>query len=295
MKMSLRLVFPLLITAALCCAQSEVASAPAGSAPAVNPPPAASADTGKDSGTPASTALAPANAVPIQGGAQNTTPGAAPAPAATTAQTPGAPVPAPDLPPVRKTGAEVKPAAGKTPAATTAAGVAKGTTKETQPYVIGALDVLAVKVWGQQNLTSMYAVAADGTISMPLIGDVTADGLTREQLKEAISKKLAECCFNNDPEVDVQVEKINSKRYFVYGGVGRAGEYPLIRPTTLMDAFSEVGGFRDFSNTKKIRIQRMLPSGQTTELKFNYKEVSKGKNMEQNILIQNGDRIFVPE
>lgn len=130
---------------------------------------------------------------------------------------------------------------------------------------------------------------------MPLIGDVVADGLTKDQLKAAISKKLAECCFNNDPEVDVQVEKINSKRYFVYGGVGRAGEFPLVRPTTVMDALSEVGGFRDFANTKKIRIQRMLPNGQTTELKFNYKDVSKGKNMEQNILLQNGDRIFVPE
>ena len=130
---------------------------------------------------------------------------------------------------------------------------------------------------------------------MPLIGDITADGLTREQLKDAISKKLAECCFNNDPEVDVQVEKINSKRYFVYGGVGHQGQYQLIRPTTVMDALSEVGGFGSFSNTKKIRIQRTLPSGQVTELKFNYKEVSQGKNMQQNILLQNGDRIFVPE
>jgi polysaccharide biosynthesis/export protein len=253
MKMSLRLVFPLLFAAALCCAQSEVASAPGGSTPVVNSPPAASAVTGKDVGT--------------------------------TPQTQAAPVPAPDLPPTRKPGADVKPAAG----------AAKGTAKESQPYVIGALDVLSVKVWGQQNLTSMYAVAADGSISLPLIGDIAADGLTREQLKEAISKKLAECCFNNDPEVDVQVEKINSKRYFVYGGVGHAGEYPLIRPTTVMDAMSAVGGFGQFSNTKKIRIQRTLPSGQVTELKFNYKEVSQGKNMEQNILIQNGDRIFVPE
>jgi polysaccharide export outer membrane protein len=288
MRVSPKVVFTLLCAVALCCAQSEVAPVPAGSALAVNPAaavnqgPAAAADAGKESTAPAQT-----NAVQVNGATQNT----APSPTATRAQaTPGpsvtSPVAAPDLPPVRKPETEVKP-----PAARTAA----GPTKEPQPYVIGPLDVLSIKVWGQQNLTSLYAVAAEGTISMPLIGDVVADGLTKDQLKAAISKKLAECCFNNDPEVDVQVEKINSKRYFVYGGVGRAGEFPLVRPTTVMDALSEVGGFRDFANTKKIRIQRMLPNGQTTELKFNYKDVSKGKNMEQNILLQNGDRIFVPE
>lgn len=264
MKVSLKCVFTLLCSVALCCAQSEVAPAPSGSAPAVNS--SAGASPAENQKTEAVAIKQPTS----------------------DATTPTASVP--DLPPARKPGSDAKAAVGSKPAE--AGGKAKA---DAQPYVIGALDVLSVKVWGQQNLTSMYAVAADGTISMPLIGDLTADGLTREQLKDSISKKLAACCFNNDPEVDVQVEKINSKRYFVYGGVGRAGEYPLIRPTTIMDALSEVGGFRDFANTKKIRIQRTLPSGQTTELKFNYKDVSTGKNMEQNILILNGDRIFVPE
>ncbi len=276
MKVSMKFVFILLCSVALCCAQSEVALAPARSAPTVN-----SSTGAGPAESPKTDAAAPAGSSAPTTSAQT----------AATQTAPGAtPVAVPDLPPARKPGSEAKAAAGSKPAE------AGGKTKaDAQPYVIGALDVLSVKVWGQQNLTSMYAVAADGTISMPLIGDLTADGLTREQLRDAISRKLAECCFNNDPEVDVQVEKINSKRYFVYGGVGRAGEYPLIRPTTIMDALSEVGGFRDFANTKKIRIQRTLPSGQTTELKFNYKEVSNGKNMEQNILILNGDRIFVPE
>jgi polysaccharide export outer membrane protein len=288
MKVSMKFVFILLCSVALCYAQSEVALAPAGSAPTVNSSTGASpAENPKtDAGSikqQAPEASAPAASSAPTTSAQTAATQTTPAPGAT-------PVTVLDLPPARKPGSEAKAAAGSKPAE------AGGKTKaEAQPYVIGALDVLSVKVWGQQNLTSMYAVAADGTISMPLIGDLTADGLTREQLRDAISRKLAECCFNNDPEVDVQVEKINSKRYFVYGGVGRAGEYPLIRPTTIMDALSEVGGFRDFANTKKIRIQRTLPSGQTTELKFNYKEVSNGKNMEQNILILNGDRIFVPE
>jgi polysaccharide export outer membrane protein len=190
------------------------------------------------------------------------------------------------LPPARKPGTEQKTATDNNSSAGKAA-------SGTAPYVIGPLDVLIIKVWGQANLSGPVDVTPDGTISMPLIGEVKADGLTKEQLKEAVATKLGD--FLNSPEVDVQVAKINSKRFFVYGGVGRQGEFPLVRPTTVMDAMSSVGGFRDFSNTKKIRIQRAMPNGAIQEFKFNYKDVSKGKNMEQNILLQNGDRIFVPE
>jgi polysaccharide export outer membrane protein len=96
--------------------------------------------------------------------------------------------------------------------------------------------------------------------------------------------------FLNSPEVDVQVLKVNSKRYFVYGGVGRPGEYPLVEETTVMDALSIVSGFKDFANKKKIYVLRG-----TQKFNFNYNEVSKGKNLEQNIQLQSGDRIFVPE
>jgi len=125
-------------------------------------------------------------------------------------------------------------------------------------------------------------------ISLPLVGQIKADGLTKEQLKEAIVGHLKE--FLNSPEVDVQVLKVNSKRYFVYGGVGRPGDYPLVQETTIMDALSNVGGFKEFSNKKKIYVLRG-----TQKFNFNYNDVSHGKNMEQNILLQNGDRVFVPE
>ena len=193
-----------------------------------------------------------------------------------------------DVPPARKTdiqGTNDK-AADKAPAG-------RRSEKDASPYVIGPLDILIVKVWGQPNLSGPVDVASDGNISLPLINDVKADGLTKEQLKAELTKRLSD--FLNNPEVDVQVAKINSKSYFVYGGVGRAGEYPLIKPTTIMDAMSAVGGFREFANTKKIYIMRTLPSGEVKKFTFNYKEVSKGKNMEQNIFLQNGDRIFVPE
>jgi polysaccharide export outer membrane protein len=160
------------------------------------------------------------------------------------------------------------------------------------PYLIGPLDVLVIKVWGQQNLTGPVDVAADGNISMPLIGDVKADGLTKEQLKGEIARRLSE--YLNNPEVDVQVVKINSKSFFVYGAVGKPGEYPLIKATTVLDAMSSVSGFGGFANTKKIYILRKAPSGEMKKIYFNWKEVSQGKRMEQNIYLQNGDRIFVP-
>jgi len=155
------------------------------------------------------------------------------------------------------------------------------------PYVIGPLDVISVKVWNNTNLTSTLDVGPDGMISLPLIGQVKADGLTKEQLKEALAKSLGE--YLNSPEVDVQVLKVNSKRYFVYGEVSKPGEFPLVQETTIMDALATVGGFRDFANQKKIYLMRG-----TQKFDFNYKDVSKGKHLEQNIVIQNGDRIYVP-
>lgn len=176
----------------------------------------------------------------------------------------------------KKTAAGAKPAAGAT---------------EPKAYVIGPLDVLYIKVWKQPDLSGAINVGPDGMISMQLIGQIKADGLTANQLRDVITQKLKECCVNNpEGEVDVQVAKNNSKRYYVYGGVLKPGEFPLDRDTSVMDALSLVGDFKEFANKKKIRILR----GAKTYY-FNYIEVSKGKHMEQNILLENGDRIFVQE
>lgn len=191
-----------------------------------------------------------------------------------------------------------KPAApadkAKVPEATPQAAPSKSTVASPSPsqkrYVIGPLDVLFIKVWNQPQLSGAVDVRPDGILSMSLIGEVKADGLTASQLKDAIQTRLSD--FLNNPEVDVQVAKVNSKRYFVYGGVGRPGEFPLIETTTIMDALSQVGGFKDFAKQNKITIQR---GAQTFH--FNYKDFSKGKNMDKNanIELQNGDRIYVPE
>ncbi len=155
------------------------------------------------------------------------------------------------------------------------------------PYVIGPLDVLYVRVWGNQNLTGLVDVRPDGMISMPLIGEIKADGVTVSVLRESLRAKLED--FLIKPEVDVQVTKVNSKKFYIFGEVGKPGEFPLVGALTVLDALSNAGGFRDFANQKKIYILRG-----TKKLPFNYKEVSQGKHMEQNIKLENGDRIFVP-
>lgn len=161
-----------------------------------------------------------------------------------------------------------------------------------KPYVYGALDVVVVKVYNQANLSGAFAISSDGFISIPVVGELKAEGLTSRELSAELTQRLKECCINNpEGEVDVQLGRNNSKRYFVYGAVLRGGEFPLDRDDmTVMDILSNVGGFKDFAKKKKIRILQ----GSKTFL-FNYMDVSKGKHMEQNIVIQNGDRIFVDE
>lgn len=154
-------------------------------------------------------------------------------------------------------------------------------------YVIGSQDVVLVRVWREQELSSLYVVRPDGKISMPLIGDVSAGGSTPDELKERITTALE--VFMNKPDVMIEVRQVNSKRYFITGEVGRPGPYPLVTPVTMLEAISNAGGLRDFANGKKIVVLR---NGE--RIKFNYKEVIKGKNSEQNILVENGDHIIVP-
>jgi polysaccharide export outer membrane protein len=156
-----------------------------------------------------------------------------------------------------------------------------------RPYVIGPLDVLEIRVWNDPKLSGMYSVRPDGMIAFPLIGELKADGFTVPGLTQIVRQKLL--AVMNDPNVNIQVAKINSKRVFVFGGVQRPGEMGLVENMTVLDALSNVG-FKDFANVKKIVIVRG-----NERFRFNYKDAIKGKHMEQNIYLQNGDRIFVPE
>jgi polysaccharide export outer membrane protein len=160
-----------------------------------------------------------------------------------------------------------------------------GAPVDPKTYVIGPEDVLFISVFREPELSGSVGVRPDGKITKPLIGDMQAGGLTPErlgaQLKQAFSS------FIKNPDVQVTVAQVNSKRYTIAGEVMRPGPYPLVLPTTVFEALSNVG-FRDFANTKKIVIIRG-----TERIKFNYNDVLKGKHLEQNILLQAGDTIYV--
>jgi len=160
--------------------------------------------------------------------------------------------------------------------------------KPLKTYVIGPLDVLEGKVWNNANLSNIADVRTDGLISMPLVGEVVASGLTVSELTAAIKEKLNSVII--EPEVNIQVIRYNSKKYSIFGGCYKQGEFPLVGEVTVLDAFANCGGFKDFANLKGVYILR---GGQ--KLKFNYKDVIKGKHMEQNIPLESGDRIVIPE
>ena len=154
-------------------------------------------------------------------------------------------------------------------------------------YVIGAQDVLSIKVWREQDFTGLYTVRPDGKITIPLIGDVQASGLTPERLGDQLKQGLTN--YINSPDVSVSLQSVGSKKFFITGEVNRPGEYILAVPTKVFDALSNSGGFRDFANKKKIIIIRGAD-----RLRFNYQDILRGKNLEQNIFLENGDTVVVP-
>jgi polysaccharide export outer membrane protein len=162
-----------------------------------------------------------------------------------------------------------------------------GVAVDPKTYEIGAQDILSIKVWREQDFTGLYTVRPDGKITLPLIGDVQASGLTPERLGEQLKQGLSN--FINSPDVSVSLQTVGSKKFYITGEVNRPGEYVLAIPTKVFDALSNSGGFRDFANKKKIIIIRG-----TDRLKFNYQDILKGKNLDQNIFLENGDTVVVP-
>lgn len=155
-------------------------------------------------------------------------------------------------------------------------------------YIIGPEDVLLVRVWREAELSGPVTVRPDGVITMQLLGEVKASGQTPESLAKDIRGRLEEK-FMKNPEVTVTVSAVHSKKYFIQGEVNRTGPFPLLVPTTVLEALVNAGGFRDFAKQTKIFVMRG-----PKRVYFNYKDFMKGKNPQQNILLQNGDIIVVP-
>lgn len=158
-------------------------------------------------------------------------------------------------------------------------------------YVIGPQDVLDVDVWKEQELTRTIEVRPDGKISLPLLNDVQASGLTPMQLAANITDGLKK--FITDPQVTVIVTDIRSQRVYILGEVTHPGAYPLLPGMNVLQALSSAGGFTMFANTKKIYVLRQQ-AGKQEKFPFNYKEAISGKRADQNIVLRAGDQIVVP-
>lgn len=153
-------------------------------------------------------------------------------------------------------------------------------------YRIGPEDVISIMVWREKEMSGMFIVRPDGRITLPLAGEVAVADLTPEQVQAKVIELYSK--FINKPEVSVALARVGSKKYYLVGQVLRTGIFPLVVPTTILEAINAAGGFQEFANRKKVIILR----GNKT-IPFNYEEVIKGKKMEQNILVENGDHIIV--
>lgn len=158
-------------------------------------------------------------------------------------------------------------------------------------YVIGPQDVLDVNVWKEPKISRTVPVRPDGKISLPLLNDIQAAGLTPEQLSSKITSKLHK--YLENPQVTVIVTAINSRRIYLMGEVGRPGVFPMLPNMTVLQALSEAGGFTPFAKLKDIYVLRNV-NGHQVKYPFNYKDVIKGDKPQENLVLKPGDTIVVP-
>jgi polysaccharide export outer membrane protein len=175
-------------------------------------------------------------------------------------------------------------------AAPAPAGLASAAGAAIDSYVIGESDVLTITVWKEPTLSGSLLVRPDGMVSVPLLGDVLASGLTPLQLADQIATKLKK--YIQDPNVSVVLTQINSKKIYLLGEVAKKGPVEMTPGMTLLEAISSAGGLTDYANAKKIYILRN-EAGKHQKIPVHYKEALKG-NSELNLVLKFGDTIVVP-
>ena len=159
-------------------------------------------------------------------------------------------------------------------------------------FTIGPEDVLGVIVWRETDVSGDVTVRPDGMVTLPLIRDVRAAGLTPNQLADRIQEALRE--FITDASVTVVVRQMNSRKVFITGEVARPGAYALTSSMTVMQLIAVAGGVTEFAETKSISVMR-VEGGQTRSFPFDYKNVASGRKASQNITLKSGDTVVVPE
>jgi polysaccharide export outer membrane protein len=157
-------------------------------------------------------------------------------------------------------------------------------------YVIGATDVLAITVWKEPAFSETLPVRPDGMVSITLLGDLQAAGLTPMELTAVLTHQLKQ--YIQDPRVSVVVKEVNSQRIFLLGEVAHAGPVPLTPGMTALQAISTAGGLTQFANPKKVYVLR-VEGGKQRKIALNYKDALKG-DLKQNLVLQSGDTIVVP-
>ena len=158
-------------------------------------------------------------------------------------------------------------------------------------YVIGPQDVLDINVWKEPTISRTVPVRPDGKISLPLLNDIQAAGLTPQKLGQEITADLHK--YLENPQVTVIVTAINSRRIYILGEVNRSGTFQMLPNMTVLQALSDAGGFTPFAKLKNIYVLRTV-NGRQEKLPFNYKDVLKGEKAQENILLLPGDTIVVP-
>jgi polysaccharide biosynthesis/export protein len=166
-----------------------------------------------------------------------------------------------------------------------------GAASDAATYVIGPTDVLDVNVWKEPDVSRTVPVRPDGKISLPLLNDVQAAGLTPMELQAEVTKDLKG--FISNPQVTIIVTQINSRRVYVLGEVAHPGAFAMLPHMTVLQALSSAGGLGQFAKSSGIYVLRG-ENGRQVTFPFNYKEVVRGKRADQNITLQPGDTIVVP-
>jgi polysaccharide export outer membrane protein len=193
-----------------------------------------------------------------------------------------------------KTNSQVtdKPAANKDAAvADSKSGDQKASLPDSASYKIGEQDVLNITVWKEPQLSGQVVVRPDGKISVPLIDEVQAAGLTPLELQDVLLEKFRP--FLAVPKVSVSVREVNSRKVYVIGQVNHTGTFHINNNTTVLQVLTDAGGLRDYANPKKIYVMRTV-NGKPVKFPFHYDAVLKGQHYEENITLQPGDTIVVP-
>jgi polysaccharide export outer membrane protein len=184
------------------------------------------------------------------------------------------------------------PASGQTPQLAAARAGGAAVVMPPSDFVIGPEDVLGVVFFREKDMSSDVVVRPDGKISLPLMNDIQAAGLTPDQLRERVEQEASR--YFEDPNATVIVKQINSRKVFITGQIAHPGPYPVVQPTTVLQLIATAGGLNEFADSEHIIIWRTNELGQQVSYAFNYKAVSRRRNLQQNITLKPGDTVVIP-